>query len=282
MELVGELKGLIAEHPLRERLRAQLMLALYRAGRQSESLAAYSEARRTFVEELGLEPSLELRSLERAILEQEPSLDVAPLSARVPVAPSVRKTVTVVHVALGTVGGDAADPEALASRLAGPLEQALGVIGRHEGSVTAQQEDAVTATFGLPSLHEDDALRAVRAAVDLRDLLEGNPQIGPRIGIATGEVVASESATLLGTVAGSARGLAHLAAPAEVVLDEPTRRLVANAVDVAPSPVATAFRLRALLPGAPPFARRLEAPLVGTAGRARGAPAGVRANARGQ
>ena len=263
VELVGELEGLIAEHPLRERLRAQLMLALYRAGRQSESLAAYSDARRTFVEELGLEPSLELRSLERAILEQEPSLGVAPLTARVPAAPSVRKTVTVVHVALGAVGGEEADPEALAPRLAGPLEQALGVIVRHEGSVTAQQDDAVTATFGLPSLHEDDALRAVRAAVDLRDLLAGDPELGPRIGIATGEVVASESATLLGTVGGSALGLALVAAPTEIVLDEPTRRLVANAVDVAPSPRAAAFRLRALLPGAPPFARRLEAPLIG-------------------
>ena len=263
VELVGELEGLIAEHPLRERLRAQLMLALYRAGRQSESLAAYSDARRTFVEQLGLEPSLELRGLERAILEQELSLGVAPLSVPVPVAASVRKTVTVVHVALGAVGGDAADPEALAPRLAGPLEQALGVIGRHEGSVTAQQDDAVTATFGLPSLHEDDALRAVRAAVDLRDLLAGDPELGPRIGIATGEVVASESATLFGTVAGSALGLAHVAAPAEIVLDDPTRRLVAHAIDVAPSPGAAAFRLRTLLPDAPPFARRLEAPLVG-------------------
>ena len=263
VEVVGELEGLISEHPLRERLRAQLMLSLYRAGRQSESLAAYSDARRTFVEELGLEPSVELRSLERAILEQEPSLGVAPLTARVPAAPSVRKTVTVVHVALGAVGGEEADPETLAPRLAGPLEQALGVIVRHEGSVTAQQDDAVTATFGLPSLHEDDALRAVRAAVDLRDLLVGGPELGPRIGIATGEVVASESAMLLGTVGGSALGLALVAAPTEIVLDEPTRRLVANAVDVAPSPRAAAFCFRALLPGAPPFARRLEAPLVG-------------------
>jgi DNA-binding SARP family transcriptional activator len=263
VELVGELERLIAEHPLRERLRAQLMLALYRAGRQSESLAAYSDARRTFVEELGLEPSPELRSLERAVLEQKPSLGVAPLTARVPAAPSVRKTVTVVHVALGAVGGEEADPEALAPRLAGPLKQALGVIVRHEGSVTAQQDDALTATFGLPSLHEDDALRAVRAAVDLRDLLAADPELGPRIGIATGEVVASESATLLGTVGGSALGLALVAAPTEIVLDEPTRRLVANAVDVAPSPRAAAFRVRALLPGAPPFARRLEAPLVG-------------------
>ena len=64
-ELVPELEALVTKHPLRERLRGQLMLALYRAGRQSEALAAYRDARHTFVEELGIEPSAELRGLER-------------------------------------------------------------------------------------------------------------------------------------------------------------------------------------------------------------------------
>jgi DNA-binding SARP family transcriptional activator len=75
-ELVGELEALIARHPLRERLRAQLMLALYRCDRQSEALRAYQEARRLLVEELGLEPSRRLRDLEQAILRQDPSLDL--------------------------------------------------------------------------------------------------------------------------------------------------------------------------------------------------------------
>jgi DNA-binding SARP family transcriptional activator len=73
-ELVGELQGLVARHPLRERLRSQLMLALYRAGRQAEALDVYRDARSTLVEELGIEPSRELRDLERAILAQDPSL----------------------------------------------------------------------------------------------------------------------------------------------------------------------------------------------------------------
>jgi DNA-binding SARP family transcriptional activator len=76
-DLVSELEGLIAHHPLRERLRAQLMLALYRCDRQSEALHAYQEARRMLVGELGLEPSRRLRDLEQAILRQDPTLDLA-------------------------------------------------------------------------------------------------------------------------------------------------------------------------------------------------------------
>jgi DNA-binding SARP family transcriptional activator len=76
-EVVGELEGLIAQHPYRERLRAQLMLALYRSERQADALQAYQDARRTLVEELGIEPGERLRGLERAILAQEPELHLA-------------------------------------------------------------------------------------------------------------------------------------------------------------------------------------------------------------
>jgi DNA-binding SARP family transcriptional activator len=75
-ELVGELEALVAEHPLRERLRTCLMTALYRSGRQAEALDAYQAARRALVGELGIEPSPALQELERAILRQDPSLDV--------------------------------------------------------------------------------------------------------------------------------------------------------------------------------------------------------------
>ena len=75
-ELVSELELLIGQHPLRERLHAQLMLALYRSGRQADALAAYREARRTLVETLGIEPTLALRQLERSILDQDPALDL--------------------------------------------------------------------------------------------------------------------------------------------------------------------------------------------------------------
>ena len=74
VELVGELEQLIGEAPLRERLHAFLMLALYRAGRQAEALRAYQHAREVLAEELGLDPGPELRTLESAILEQDPGL----------------------------------------------------------------------------------------------------------------------------------------------------------------------------------------------------------------
>jgi len=79
-ELVPELEALISRHPLRERLRGQLMLALYRAGRQVEALAAYRETRSTLLGELGIEPSRRLQDLERAILAQDPGLDVTPVA----------------------------------------------------------------------------------------------------------------------------------------------------------------------------------------------------------
>jgi DNA-binding SARP family transcriptional activator len=72
--LVGELEVLITQYPLRERLRGQLILTLYRGGRQAEALEVYRETRRVLAEELGLEPSPELRELERAILQQDPAL----------------------------------------------------------------------------------------------------------------------------------------------------------------------------------------------------------------
>jgi DNA-binding SARP family transcriptional activator len=76
-ELVPELEALVTRHPLRERLRGQLMLALYRAGRQAEALESYRAARRTLLAELGIEPGRALRELEQAILAQVPELDAA-------------------------------------------------------------------------------------------------------------------------------------------------------------------------------------------------------------
>ena len=83
-EILGELDALLATNPWRERLHAQRMLALYRCGRQAEALEAYREARRTLVEELGIEPGPELRRLHEAILCQDPNLDVEPVVAELP------------------------------------------------------------------------------------------------------------------------------------------------------------------------------------------------------
>jgi DNA-binding SARP family transcriptional activator len=89
--LTSELAALVARYPLRERLRGQLILALYRSGRQAEALEAYHDTRRMLDEELGLEPSPTLRELERAILRHDPALAAAaPASAAPPIVPAGR------------------------------------------------------------------------------------------------------------------------------------------------------------------------------------------------
>jgi YVTN family beta-propeller protein len=114
-EAIGELEALIAEHPLRERLRGQLMLALYRCGRQAEALEAYRDLRRTMVEELGLEPGSALQELEQAILRHDPALDaqaeVSDVATTPPSAPSAapaprrRRWIALVAVAGVAVAG---------------------------------------------------------------------------------------------------------------------------------------------------------------------------------
>jgi DNA-binding SARP family transcriptional activator len=88
--VVGELEELARRHPLRERPRELLMRALYRCGRQAEALAAYQAARRTLVEQVGLEPGRSLRELEQAILRQDPALD-APSASAAPPGPALRE-----------------------------------------------------------------------------------------------------------------------------------------------------------------------------------------------
>src|SRR4051812_19294546 len=83
-EVVSELEALVGEPPLREDLQGQLMLALYRSGRQAEALQAYQKARAGLVDDLGIEPGRPLRELEKAILQQDPSLDIAVIEDAVP------------------------------------------------------------------------------------------------------------------------------------------------------------------------------------------------------
>ncbi len=124
-ELVAELEQLVGEHPTRERLRAQYMLALYRSGRQTEALETYRRFRRTLSEELGLEPGPELQRLERSILRQDESLAPTALPhGGAPRAPRPRRQRflwAAVLVALGALG----------ATLAGVL------LTRDDGSVTA-------------------------------------------------------------------------------------------------------------------------------------------------
>ena len=170
-EVIGELEALVQEHPFRERLRGQHMLSFYRAGRQADALAAYRAARRALVDGLGIEPSLELRELEAAILRQDVPAPEPPPSwpaGRPTVALDARRRVTCVFSQLAHPEEAAAlDPEALRSVLERYHETARAGCARHGGIVAELRSDAVLAVFGIPVAHEDDAQRALRAAAEL-------------------------------------------------------------------------------------------------------------------
>jgi DNA-binding SARP family transcriptional activator len=252
--LVGELESLVREHPLRERLRAQLMLALYRSGRQAEALDAYQDARRTLTEELGIEPGRPLRDLQQAILEQQPALDVTVVDEAAPQLPAAaagprvspteqdvrpeRKTVTVVHSQLAVTSphGGEVDPEVLRHVLNRASGEITSAVEAHEGTIDAITGNSVTAVFGLPAVHEDDPSRAVRAAEDIRSRLgqvaaelEGDRgHLELRLGVSTGEVMTGSGTEsglrATGAPFTTASRLAQQAEPDTIVLDDSTRR----------------------------------------------------------
>jgi len=199
-QLVAELEQLIGAHPFRERLRGLLMVALYRAGRQVDALEAYREARAALVEELGIEPGRGLRELEEAILRQDSSLELRPArrteEPAEPVAhrwlPRERRTVTVLAVDLAPSAGPHADAEALGRFGVRATGVAIEVLGRHGARVEHILGDMLMAFFGFRVAHEDDAVRAVRAAVealntDVRAVED--VRYSSRAGIETGDIV---------------------------------------------------------------------------------------------
>jgi DNA-binding SARP family transcriptional activator/tetratricopeptide (TPR) repeat protein len=268
-ELAGELEALVAEHPLRERLRGQLMLALYRSGRQPEALAAYQAGSRALREELGIEPGRALQELERAILNQDSDLDVAVPAVRpeapeppAPVAREVRKTVTVLELSVVAIGDQ--DPESLRQVLDHAFVEVRAALTLRQAAVERVRTDGVTAVFGLPAVHEDDPLRAVRAAVDIRSRLQRiGDALETRICICTGEVIAGGDADRppTGEALVAAGRLAQAAAPGDILLADSTRRVLRGDVEVEPSDGA--WRVLGVAGGPPGPARRFEARLVG-------------------
>jgi class 3 adenylate cyclase len=151
-----------------------------------------------------------------------------------PSRPERRKTVTVLFCDLtsSTALGEAVDPEALRALLARYYERMKGIVESHGGTVEKFVGDAVMAVFGIPALHEDDALRACRAAIEMRDAL---PELGirGRIGLHTGEVVTGTAERLAtGDAVNVAKRLEEAAAPGEVLVGAETFRLARHAVDV--------------------------------------------------
>jgi class 3 adenylate cyclase/tetratricopeptide (TPR) repeat protein len=195
-------------------------------------------------------------------------------------AREVRKTVTVLFcdVTGSTSLGEQLDPETLRRTMSRYFEEIRRVVEHHGGTVEKFIGDAVMAVFGIPRAHEDDALRAVRAAGEIRDRIS---MLGEELGIAlsfrtgvnTGEVVAGEGETLVtGDAVNVAARLEQAAFPGDVLIGASTLALVRNAVvvdELEPldlkgkrEPVQT-YRLVTVDPSAEAVARRLDVPLVG-------------------
>jgi WD40 repeat protein/DNA-binding SARP family transcriptional activator len=224
-DLVGELQALVAEYPLRERLRAQLMLALYRSGRQAEALQAYQEARRELTEELGIDPAPTLQRMERAILVQDPELDwpgspsPAPPGAEEATDAVVSET-TIQTFLIADIRGYSSftqeHGDEAAARLAAKFAQLArkGVEARG-GRVLELRGDEALAVFA-------SARQAILAAVDLQALFveetiaEPTVPLAVGIGLDAGEAVPVEGGYRGGAINRAAR-LCAVAGPAEIL-----------------------------------------------------------------
>ncbi|WDZ86538.1 BTAD domain-containing putative transcriptional regulator [Micromonospora cathayae] len=229
MEVIAELEPMVGTEPLRERLCRQLMLALYRVGRQADALAVYRRTRAVLVGRLGLDPGPELRDLERAILDHDPALlpgggaavvagrtvggstagavetgastgldgpdGNGPALAESALVPVVRrphhydaelKQLTALFVRFES-GHNPASPEVIELRLDLLEETVCHLVGRYGGRHHGRLGPVLLTVFGAERTREDDAQRAIRAAVALSRQYREVPCL--RIAVVTGEAL---------------------------------------------------------------------------------------------
>jgi class 3 adenylate cyclase/predicted ATPase len=203
------------------------------------------------------------------------------------IAQETRKTVTIVFQDLkgSTNLGEALDSESLRELMSRYFDEMREILEHHGGRVEKYIGDAIMSVFGLPRLHEDDALRAVRAALAMQEALRAlneelearwGVQLENRTGVNTGEVVAGDATSGQRLVTGDAVNVAarleQAAPPLEILIGEPTYRLVRHAVEVEPveplplkgkSEPVPAYRLLAVEEAVDSVARRHDRPLVG-------------------
>src|SRR5256886_13119384 len=199
----------------------------------------------------------------------------------------LRKVVTILFcdVTGSTAMGERLDSESLRRVMERYFAVARGVLERHGGTVEKFIGDAVMAVFGIPVVHEDDALRAARAADELREELAGlnadllgefGTELQVRIGVNTGEVVTSQGGTLAtGDAVNVAARLEQAADPGDILIGDATRQLAEGALELEPVPPIDAkgkskpllaHRLLDVRADAPAFERRFDAPFVGREG----------------
>ena len=301
-DVVPELRRIVAEMPLREAFHARLMLALYRSGRQAEALDVYLRARNVLDRELGVEPGPELESLQRAVLDHDPDLAAAPVPmphSQIVGPPAATSNVAAVRrasrrivttlmadISGSTLLGEPIDPETARQPIDRWLGETRATLVRHGGTVQEMPADTVVGIFGAPVAREDDPLRAVRAAVEMRVGLDTLNEVFARdlavrfemrVGVNTGEVVAGEGpasgALVTGDAVNVAARLQQAAAPGQIVIGEPTLDRVRDAVDVGPAAAIEiggragpilGYEVRHLT-GSQRSERRLDAPMVGRA-----------------
>ncbi len=232
-EIIGELEAAVADAPLRERRWAQLMLALYRAGRQGEALGAYQRARTLLADELGVDPGPELRRLEAAIVAQDAALET-PGAQNVP---SVTRAVTFLLTDIeGSTAAWEADAGAMGVALARHDELVEQVVTSRGGRLikTRGEGDATFSVFERPSA-------AAAAALELQDAITHEPwalrePMRVRVALHTGEAEFRDG-DYFGRAVNRAARLRSLAAGGQILCSGATAELV---IDSLPDDVALA------------------------------------------
>jgi DNA-binding SARP family transcriptional activator len=257
-EAVRELQALVALHPLDERLRARLMVALYRSGRQADALETYRGFRQLLADQLGLEPSVELRRLEQAILRQDDSLGpVVRLAPETAVEPEPvtaathtpsrrvedeRRPVTVLFADIvgSTALGERLEPDEAKVLVGECVTMMSRAVDEYGGTVQAYQGDGICAYFGVPTAHEDDPERAARTALRILEVVDGYARdieaawgisgFAVRVGVNSGSAAvglvgsADPQAVALGDATNVAARLQAAAEPGTILVGSVTAR----------------------------------------------------------
>jgi class 3 adenylate cyclase len=225
-EVVGELEAAIADAPLRERRWGQLMLALYRAGRQGEALAAYQRARSMLADELGVDPGPDLRRLEAAIVAQDEALEIAVSEHLSVVTRAVTFLLTDIE---GSTAAWEADADAMAVALARHDEIVEQVVTSRGGRLvkTRGEGDATFSVFDRPSA-------SAAAAIELQEAIGHEPwalaePMRIRVALHTGEVELRDG-DYFGRAVNRAARLRSLAAGGQIVCSGATAELVIDAL----------------------------------------------------
>src|SRR5271166_1269252 len=225
-EVVGDLEAAVADAPLRERRWGQLMLALYRAGRQGEALSAYQRARSLLADELGVDPGPELRRLEAAIVAQDASLDILVAQN----LPALTRAVTFLLTDIeGSTAAWEAEAGAMAVALARHDELVEQVVTSRGGRLikTRGEGDATFSVFERPSA-------AAAAAIELQDAIVHEPWVlrepmRIRVALHTGEVEFRDG-DYFGRAVNRAARLRSLAAGGQILCSGATAELVIDSL----------------------------------------------------